>query len=163
MLFFPFSFEKICNSKVIKIGSIFVDEKCIEYISENKNYLQYLYAVYTKELVEKKPIVSISLSQRFPFDYEAQAIEVMSLNIHYSGSNEYIIKEYVNIRTYNSLYKDKLMLENVDGDIVKKYTSTPSPALNLIYRFTLHMRETTKLTQYMLVLMQYTRTQQVKK
>ena len=119
------------------------DEKCLE-SDENKYHLQYLYAVYTKEPVKKKPVASISLSQRFPCDYNGRATEVMTVKTRYSGSNEYRIKELGVVRTYNSLYKDKLMLENVDDNIVRKSSSTPSPALNLVWRLTVRMREETK-------------------
>ena len=112
-------------------------------VSENVN-TQSLHAVYTKEPVEVKPVVSISLSQRFPFDYDGQKYEVIAINAIYNGSNEYTEKETGLIRTYNSLYKDKLTLENVDGDMIRKNTSTLTGFFKMRLRYTLKMKETTK-------------------
>lgn len=103
-----------------------------------------MHAVYTKEPVEVKPVVSISLSQRFPFDYDGQKYEVIAINAIYNGSNEYTEKETGLIRTYNSLYKDKLTLENVDGDMIRKNTSTLTGFFKMRFRYTIKMRETTK-------------------
>ena len=106
---------------------------------------QFLHAVYTKESVEVKPVVSISLSQRFPHEDEGQAKEVIVMKVIYNGSNEYTEKEMGLIRTYNSLYKDKLTLENVDGDIVRKNTSILTENSMGYLNMGIRMSETTKL------------------
>ena len=120
------------------------NEKYHEYAS-TRVYTQHLYAVYTKEAIEEKPAISISLTVRFPYEYEEQAIETIAIRARYS-SNEYKIKEIGIIRTYDSLYKNKLTLDNVDGNNIRKNTSSNSSGyLRFIYSYNLSMSETTKL------------------
>ena len=121
------------------------DERYDEYEASSRVLTQYLHAVYTKELVEKKPAISISLSQRFPFNDEGSAKEIIGYNAIYN-SDGYKIEEIGIIRTYESSYKNKLTLENVDGNNIRKNTSSnASGDLRFILSAYVPMRETTKI------------------